>query len=266
MIADLKRDTIDWEEERAQTGNRGQYFRMKKATHPVSSNTDFRLSRTRNYRQAKGQSRPLATPPIMGGPLPRTDSIPIPPGRHDRRDDTRAGFVDASPRPPGQFPPNYPPERTSSRQQVPLEGGYDEPSRSADMYPRYEPSGATAQSQGRGPSMNPSFSSTTNTQNVSQPRNPTVPAPQSGNQSEQIREDVMKMVMRKLREEGHSSITQGQLDRAVDEALRRIQQQQAPPPYTKTPNTQPSTTDTPGFSRTATAGPMPDSGYSQYRY
>jgi len=30
MITDLKRDTIDWEEERARTGNRGQYFRMKR--------------------------------------------------------------------------------------------------------------------------------------------------------------------------------------------------------------------------------------------
>jgi hypothetical protein len=206
----------------------------------------------------------------MSSPPPRTDSIPIPAGRHDRRDDTRAGFVDASPRTSGQFPPNYLPERTSSRQQVPLEGGYDEQSRPAntypDTYPRYETPGATAQSQGRGPSTNPSFSSTTNPQNTSQPRNPTVSAPQSSNQSGYTREDVVKMVARKLKDEGHTTLSRDQFERAVDEALRNIQQQQAPPPYTKTPNTQPSTTDTPGFSRTATAGPKPDSGYSQYRY
>jgi len=204
----------------------------------------------------------------MASPPPRSDSIPLPTGRYDRRDDTRSGFVDASPRTPAQFPPDYHLERTSGRQQVPLEGGYDGQSRSAEMYPRYETSGATAQSQGRGSSMNPTFSSTTNTQSMSQPRNPTVSAPQSGNQSDYTREEIVKMVARKLREEGHTTITQDQLNRAVDETLRRIQQQQqqAPPPYTKTPNTQPSTTDTPGFSRTATAGPTPDSGYREYRY
>ena len=240
---------------------------MKRATHPVSSYTDFHLSKTRNRRQARGLSRPLANPPAaMASPPPRTDSIPVPTGRYDRRDDTRSGFVDPSPRPPGQFPPNYPPERPSGRQQVPSEGGYDEQSRSAEMYARYETSGATAQSQGRGSSMNPSFSSTTNTQSMSQPRNPTVSAPQSGHQPEYTREEIVKMVARRLKDEGHATITQDQLNRAVDETLRRIQQQQAPPPYTKTPNTQPSTTDTPGFSRTATAGPTPDSGYSQYRY
>jgi hypothetical protein len=129
--------------------------------------------------------------------------------------------------------------------------------------PDCETSRTGAQSQGRGPSNNPSFSSATNTQNMSQPRNP---APQSGNQSGYTRDDVMKIAARKLKDEGYSTITREQLDRAVDDVLRTIQQQQqqqqAPPPYT----TQPSTTEAPGFSRPATAGPAHDSTYGQYRY
>jgi hypothetical protein len=84
------------------------------------------------------------------------------------------------------------------------------------------------------------------------------------------------MVAKKLKDEGHQTITTDQLNQAVDHAMRRIQQTQlqqqqqpqqqpqAPPPYT--PATQPSTTDTPGFSKAATAGPTPDPRYGQYRY
>jgi hypothetical protein len=97
------------------------------------------------------------------------------------------------------------------------------------------------------------------------------------------------MVAQKLKDEGHQQITRDQLNQAVDDALRRIQQAQsqqqqqqqqqqpqqqqpqqqtsAPPPYTKMPPaTQPSTTEAPGFSKAATAGPTPDPRYTQYRY
>jgi hypothetical protein len=181
----------------------------------------------------------------MNNPPPRTDSIPVYPGRHDRRDDTRASLVDQSPRTPGQFPLIYPQARTSGRQQVLLDGGYEESLSSADIYPGYESSKTTWESQGRRPSTNPSLPSTTYTQDISQLRNPTISAPHSGNQSLYTREDVQKMVAQKLKDQGHTLVTRAKFDQAVDEALRRIQQEQeqeqeqeqAQPPHAKTPNT-----------------------------
>ena len=143
------------------------------------------------------------------------------------------------------------------------------------MYARHDMPGSTALGQGIASSTNPSLSTSINTQNTSQPQNPAVSAYQPGSQPTYSREDIQRRVAQKLKDEGHITITKAQLDKAVDEAYRRIHQQAAsaqaasaqaaPPPYSKH-GPQPNTTDDRGFSMTATAGPKPGTEYGQYLY
>src|SRR5436309_251730 len=60
MITDLKRDTIDWQEERAKTDNRGELILLRRPREPVLPVIDYRKSETRNRRQ--GPTRPSQLP------------------------------------------------------------------------------------------------------------------------------------------------------------------------------------------------------------
>jgi hypothetical protein len=60
MITDLKRDTIDWQEERAKTDNRGELILPRRPREPVLPVIDYRKSETHNRRQ--GPTRPSQLP------------------------------------------------------------------------------------------------------------------------------------------------------------------------------------------------------------
>src|SRR5256885_4291729 len=178
MLSDLKRDTIDWEEERAKTGSRGESILLRRSREPVLPVIDYSKSKTRRRRQQP--SRPLAIPQaVMTNPPKRVDSMPSAPSRHDRSDASRGYYADVI---GGQSPLSYGPERVSSLNQVSSQGGFDEPTRSSDLHSRYQTTGTTARGQERQSSTYPSVPTTDNTQNTGVPRNPSVSASQPGSQ------------------------------------------------------------------------------------
>jgi hypothetical protein len=223
---------------------------------------DYRKSKTRYRRQQP--TRPLPKPnTVMTNPPQRVDSMP---SRHDRIDaprETNTSVFGAQP------PLNYVPERASSLNQVSSQGGFNESTRSPDLYTRHQTTGATAHVQERQSSTYHSVPTTDNTQNVGVPRNTSVSASQPGSQTNYTIEDLRTAIAQKYRNEGNKT-TQSEFDRVVNEAWQKLQQRQtsgqaAPPPYSKQAE-QPSTSENRGFTITATAGPKPGASYPQYQY
>src|SRR5271154_4397612 len=266
MITDLKRDTIDWQEERAKTGNRGEWILPRRSREPVLPVIDYRKSETRYRRQRP--TRPLPKPKtVMTNPPQRVDSMSFAPGRHDRSDDPRENYTDVL---GAQSPLSYVPERASSLNQISSQGGFNEPTRSSDLHSRHQTTGTTAHGQERQSSVYPSVPTTDNTQNTGVPRNPSVSASQPSSQTNPTKEDLRMAIARKFQDEGRSKISTSEFDRVVNEAWQKLQQRQtsgqaAPPPYSKLVE-QPSTTDNRGFHIPATAGPKPGASYPQYQY
>jgi hypothetical protein len=266
MITDLKRDTLDWQEERAKTGNRGEWMLLRRPREPpVLPVTDYRKSETHNRRL--GPTRPLPIPKAaMANPPQRVDSMPFAPGRHDRSDDPRENYTNVL---ETQSPPSYVPQRGSSLNQVPSQGDFNEPTRPPDLHSRHQTTGATAHGQERQPSAYPPVPTTDNTQNIGVPRNPPVSASQPGSQTSPTKDDLRKAITQKLQSEGRSKISTSEFNQAVEEAWQKLQRQtsgQAPPPPSSKHMEQPSTTDNRGFNIPATAGPKSGASYPQYQY
>jgi hypothetical protein len=197
----------------------------------------------------------------MVNPPQRVDSMPFTAGRHDRSRDPREIYTDAQP------PLSYIPEKGSGLNQTSPQGGFDELTRSSGLPSRHQTTRTTDHGQERQSSAYPSVPETAITQNIGASRNAPVFASQPDSQT---KEDLRKAVARKFRDEGRTTMSKSEFDRAVDEAWQRFQPRQtygqaASPPYPKYVE-QPSTTDNCGFNIPATAGPQPDASYPQYQY
>jgi hypothetical protein len=251
----------------------------------------------------------------MVNPPQRVDSMPFTAGRHDRSRDPREIYTDAQP------PLSYIPEKGSSLNQTSPQGGFDELTRSSGLPSRHQTTGTTDHGQERQSSAYPSVPETAITQNIGASRNAPVFASQPDSQTKEdlrkavarkfrdegrttmsksefdravdeawqkasrnpysstsqpdsqinpTKEDLRKAVARKFQNEGRTTMSKSEFDRAVDEAWQRFQPRQtygqaASPPYPKYVE-QPSTTDNCGFNIPATAGPQPDASYPQYQY
>src|SRR2546423_5107911 len=236
MISDLKMDTIRWNDE------------MR-----LSNNRDYKSSNTHRSRQKVGPT-PEATPPSQ-----------------HRGEEPHSTPFDSMPQ-TSEISYRYTyPERADRGQQSQTQGEYEEPTRYSDSFSRSGPQRHAPQGQESSASAYTQASTAIYIQNV-QPHSATTTVPSSGAQSTFTRQDVEKMVIQRLRDQGHKQITRSQLDQAVDNAMRSLEAEASareeratsvPPPYSEygggqgqPPPWQPNTSGTHGFLMThATAGP-----------
>ena len=235
MLSDLKMDTIRWHDEM-----RG------------SNNRDYKQSNTLKMRMKNGPTRD-APAPIA------TSTAPV------------TLFDQSSRTSEKSYQESYT-ERSDRGQQAQSQREYDEQNRPSDTYPRSNVQGAPAQGQDNRSAAYAQAATSIYIQNIQQPRNPTGQVAPPAAQPTYTRQDVERQVMERLRERGQKEITRAQLDRAVDNAMRHLQEEASareeratsvPPALIENVGapgqpkpTHPNTTGTRGFqSHYATAGP-----------
>ena len=217
-----------------------------------SSNRDYKQSNTFRMRSKTGPTRDVPAPIT-------TSTAPV-------------TLFDQSSRTSEKSHQESYAERPDRGQQAKSQREYEEQNRAPDNYPRSNVQGTTAQGQDNRSAAYTQAATSIYIQNIQQARNPAGPLAAPAAQPTYTRQDVERQVMEKLRERGQKEITRSQLDRAVDNAMRQLQEEASareeratsvPPPYSENTGApgqpkpgQPSTSGTRGFqSHYATAGP-----------
>jgi hypothetical protein len=230
----------------------------------VSNNRDYKASNTHRMRLKSGPTpEPPVSPPATAAPSQH---------RQDKGEEPRSILFDVASPTSEMLYEDANPGRVDRAQQPQSQRGYDEQMRPSGQYTRPDGQVPTPQSQDSRSSAYQQSSTNIYIQNVQQARSPAPTVATSAAQPTYTRQDVERKVMQRLREQGHKEITRPQLDKAVDQAMRTLQQEASareerstsvPPPYTEQPGgpgqprpSQPSTSGTRGFeSKYATSGP-----------
>lgn len=225
-----------------------------------SNNKEYKFSNTHRMRQRAGPTQ--ETPPSNTTPSQY---------RQDTGEESRSILFHPTTRISDMPPQDNSSGRVDRSQQAQSQRGYDEQMRSSHPYTRPDAQGPAPQGQDSRSQAYAHSSTAIYIQNIQQTQNPSATVPASGAQPI-ARQEVERKVVQKLRDQGYKDITRSQLDRAVDNAIRSLQEEAAtreeravsvPPPYSEHPGalgpprpSQPSTSGTRGFdSKYPTAGP-----------